>query len=202
MHLGPRGGNAQVSLRSSRVGVARAVLFGRRRTDCLGATLVLGAHLLQHNELSAALDLSDTIALTFNTHLEWVLEQLLDRLHLATVLSHATAAQQVCHASLCQPRVVEASAVIVPGLLIHTDLPGARIEQQVWDQVALATRSSYIDRTDSLSFLCTTTHRVLEPGRERERLDLLAAVELCHNLAWVQPGFPKHGRHDYSECRQ
>jgi hypothetical protein len=124
---GPSHGNVHVSLSASQDVAVRAVSFGRRRTDSLGVALVLGARLLQRDDLSAALDLSGIVALTFNTHLEWVLEQLLDRLHLSAVLSHASPAQQVRHAPLCQTRVVEAPAIIVPGLLIHTDLPEPRM---------------------------------------------------------------------------
>ena len=66
----------------------RRLAIWRWRTDRLGVALVLRAHLFQRDNLSAALDLSDIVTLTFDTHHDGVLEQRLQRLDLAAIRCH------------------------------------------------------------------------------------------------------------------
>jgi hypothetical protein len=92
------------------------------RTDSFRGALILGAHQLQSDKLAASLDLSESIALAFNAYAERAPKDLLKCKQLLTFAAHSTSAQNVGDARLAQACVIEALGIIVPGLLVNTDL--------------------------------------------------------------------------------
>eukprot|EP00966_Prymnesium_polylepis_P336880 7391790-Prymnesium_polylepis.1 len=197
---GASDGNQEVSAGSVPQWARRLRLAGWRwRTDRLGVALVLRAHLFQRDNLSAALDLSDIVTLTFDTHHDGVLEQRLQRLYLVAVRCHTAPSQHVHHAPLWQTSIVEALAVVVSGLLVHTNLPEPNSRA-----MSMGRRScgcAHLARSSQAHY-DSAAYRVLKSRRERERLDLLAAVELRHNLVRIHPSFAQHRCHDDPECWQ